>query len=199
MARSWASVVSGLKPTVAAVSVLRADAPEWTPPPRCYYCGSAADVCEECVRQCTWMPTHTLQPVVSRGRCADHGGWSRPHEFYSAKMEEFIPQTCAGCREKHPWDTDDLLEVTGFKYERACLCHPLKSPNGANYNVVYVSICRYIRLGQSKSSPEQVAAWAEAAYQKEMEFSGDKERADVLKEAVLTNNYFHVSMPLKAW
>ncbi len=197
MARSWASVVRGSEPTVALVSKLNPYADEWTPPPRCYYCGSAADVCEECVRQSKWMPSHTLQPVVSRGRCADHGGWSRPHNFYSAKMDEFIPQTCAGCRERHPWDASDLLEVTGYSYERANLEKSLKSPNGGRFNVVYVSQCRYIRLGQSKSSPEQVAAWAEAAYEKEMEFSGDKGRAEVLKNGVLTNNYSYLQMPFE--
>jgi hypothetical protein len=63
------------------------------------------------------------------------------------------------------------------------MCHKL-SPT----NVVYVNIHRYIRLGQAKSSPEQVAAWAEAAYAKEMEFSGQTWRADAVKKAVLEND-----------
>jgi hypothetical protein len=112
-------------------------------------------------------------------------------------MDEFIPQSCTGCREKDPWETDDLLEVTGYSYEPACLCHPLKSPNGGRFNVVYVSVCRYIRLGQSKSSPEQVAAWAQAAYEKEMEFSGDAGRAEVMKRGVLTNNHSNLQMPFE--
>ena len=196
MARSWASVVSGSEPTPALVSNLNPYADEWMPPPRCYYCGSAADVCEECVRQCKWMPTHTLQPVLRRGLCAGHSSWST-HEFFNKRMEEFIPQTCASCREKHPWRQEDHIEVTGFNYERANLDKSLKSPNGGRFNVVFIPLLRYIRLGETKSSREQVEAWAEATYEKEMAFSGDRERAEVLKRAVLNNNYFYVDMPLE--
>lgn len=140
------------------------------------------------------MPEWTLGPVIDKGRCADHGGWVADHKFYSAKMEEFIPQTCSSCRAEHPWCTEDLIEVKGFSYEPMAMFAPLKSPNGGRFNVVFVSECRYIRLGQAKSSPEQVAAWAEAAYAKEMEFSGDKGRAAEIKKAVLENQIYF-SMP----
>ena len=185
MARSWASVARGsVTPStaVAAAPALRASAPEWTPPPRCYYCGSAADVCPKCENQRSWMRSHTLKPVLHGGRCTDHG-YGVCHAFFNKNMEEFIPQTCSGCRDKHLWRREDSLEVTGFSYEKSCLCHPL-SP----INVVYVNIHRYIRLGQAKSSPQQVAAWAEAAYAKEMEFSGQTKRAEAVKKAVLEND-----------
>jgi hypothetical protein len=49
MARSWASVArSGLPVAPApapAVSVLRAEAPEWTPPPSCCDCGAKPRLC----------------------------------------------------------------------------------------------------------------------------------------------------------
>jgi hypothetical protein len=194
MARSWASVArSGLPQAPApsalpkAASGLRAEAPAWTPPPRCYYCGSAADTCTKCVDQRSWMPSHTLKPVLRDGRCADHHRYGVPHAFFNAKMEEFIPQTCTACREKHPWRQEDSVEVTGFSYQNSCFCHPL-SPT----NVVYVLKHHYIRLGETKSSPEQVAAWAEAAYAKEMEFSGETKRAEAVKKAVLENNLWGV-------
>jgi hypothetical protein len=142
------------------------------------------------------MPTHTLQPVLRRGLCAGHSGWST-HEFFNKRMEEFIPQTCAGCREKNPWHQEDHIEVTGFNYERANLEKSLKSPNGGRFNVVFIPLLRYIRLGETKSSRQQVEAWAEAAYEKEMVFSSDRERAEVLKRAVLNNNYLYVDMPLE--
>jgi hypothetical protein len=188
----WAEmdVKYGLPPRdpSASVSVLRASAPEWTPAPRCYYCGSAADTCPRCVDQRSWMRSHTLKPVLRGGRCSDHVSYGVPHMFFNKNMEEFIPQTCSGCREKHPWRPEDSVELTGFSYERANLEHPLKSPNGGAYNVVYVKRHRYIRLGQAKSSPEQVAAWAEAAYAKEMEFSGETKRAEAVRDCILKND-----------
>lgn len=191
MARSWASVArSGLPQSSVTPkpSVLRAEAPEWNPPPSCYYCGAKADVCPECVKVCSYYPAGGLQPVLKEGLCAQHVRHGVPHAFFNMKMADFIPQTCSACREKHPWRPEDSLEVTGFSYERANLDRPLKSPNGGRFNVVYVARYRYVRLGQAKSTSEQVAEWAEAAYAKEMEFSGDKGRADYLKEAVLDNN-----------
>jgi hypothetical protein len=182
MARSWASVARSGLPVEPKPSVLRASAPEWTPPPRCYYCGSAADVCPRCVNTCSYYPAWGLRPVLHQGRCTEHG-YGAGHAFYGTDMTEFIPQTCSGCREKHLWRPEDSLEVMGFSYEPSCMCHKL-SPT----NVVYVNKHRYIRLGQAKSSPEQVAAWAEAAYAKEMEFSGKTERADAVKKAVLEND-----------
>lgn len=204
MARSWASVVRGNQLAAAP-----APAPKvWTyadwlngvnysdvhpaqlkpAAPPCYYCGSAADACEECVKQCKWMAEHKLQPVLRRGLCAYHSGWST-HEFFNAKMEEFIPQTCAGCREKHPWREEDHIELTGYSYQRANLEKPLKFPNGGRFNVVYKSKCRYIRIGQVKSTREQVEAWAQATYDEEMAFSADPKRAEVLKQCVLENDF----------
>jgi hypothetical protein len=129
-----------------------------------------------------------FQPILQRGLCAHHSGWST-HEFYGKNMMEFIPQTCTGCREKHPWREEDHLELTGYSYERACMCHPLKYPNGGRFNVVYVPKCRYIRIGQVKSSRDQVVAWAQAAYDEEMAFSADPKRAEVLKQCVLDNDF----------
>jgi hypothetical protein len=129
------------------------------------------------------MRSHTLKPVLRGGRCADHVSYGVPHMFFNKNMEEFIPQTCSGCREKHPWRPEDSVELTGFSYEKSCFCHPL-SPT----NVVYVKRHRYIRLGQAKSSPEQVAAWAEAAYAKEMEFSGETKRAEAVRDCILKND-----------
>lgn len=186
MARSWSSVVrSGLPAAPAAppASVLRASAPEWKPPPPCYYCGSAADVCPKCVNTCSYYPAWGLQPVLGKGLCAEHHSYGVPHAFFNKKMAEFMPQTCSSCREKHPWRQEDSLEVTGFSYEKSCFCHPL-SPT----NVVYVNKHRYIRLGEAKSTPEMVAARAQAAYEVEMAFSGKAARAEAVRDCILTNN-----------
>lgn len=190
MARSYASVVRGPAPTEAPepkASVLRVEAPVWTPPPRCYYCGAAADVCPRCRETCSYYPAHGLQPVVQDGRCSEHARYheSKDHAFFNCDMAKYIPQTCGACREVKPWKPSDCLELKGFSYERMCLCHPLKSPNGGRFNVVFVGQRRYIPVGQPKSSEEQVAAWAQAAYDKELEFSGDTNRAEVMKAAVL--------------
>lgn len=187
MARSWASVARSALPVEPSVApkpfVLRAEAPIWTPPPACYYCGSAADVCAKCVDQRSWMPSHPLKPVLRKGLCADHHAYGVPHAFFNKKMEEFMPQTCSSCRSKHPWRQEDSVEVTGFSYEKSCFCHPL-SP----INVVYVKKHRYIRLGEAKSTPEVVAARAQAAYDVEMAFSGKAERAEVVRKTILENN-----------
>jgi hypothetical protein len=172
----------------APASALRPEAPAWTPGPRCYYCGSAADVCPECVKTMSYYPGWGHQAVVGKGRCSQHGGYTLPHAFFNKKMNEFIPQTCSGCRAEHPWSHKNHLEVTGFSYERSCLTQPLKSPNGGAYNVVYVNKRRYIRLGQAKSSPEQVAAWAQEAYDVEMAFSGETRRADAVRRCILEND-----------
>lgn len=198
MARSYASVArAGLPaPAPAVRSVLRADAPAYTPPPPCYYCGSAADVCPECAQN-AWRG---LQPVVKDGLCADHSiyHFTKAHAFYSFNRSEFIPQTCASCRAEHPLEARDVLELTGWSYERACLCHPLKSPNGGRFNIVFVPIYRYVRVGQPKSGEAQRALWAQAAYDKEMEFSGEVKRAEVMKSAVLGGDP-DVSVSYKLW
>lgn len=201
MARSYASVVRGPEPAPEPKrSVLRADAPVWAPPPRCHYCGSAADVCEECVRTCAWHPAHGLQPVVEDGLCWRHAPYheSKAHAFFSLDMAQHIPQTCSGCRLLRPWTAKDTLELKGWSYERACLCHPLKSPNGGRFNIVFVPVYRYVKVGQAKSTAEQVAAWAQAAYEKEMEFSGETKRAEVFKQAVLSGDPF-VDVSYKLW
>lgn len=192
MARSWASVarvsLSVEKPQPSPkTSALRAEAPAWTPPPRCYYCASVADVCPRCVETCSYSPSHGLLPVVAEGRCSEHTRYheSKDHAFSRLDLAKYIPQTCSGCRAKHPWKPSDSLELKGFSYERACLCHPLKSPNGGRFNVVFVGQRRCIPLGGAKSTPEQVAAWAQEAYEKEMAFSGDTQRAEVMKATVL--------------
>ena len=192
MARSWASVARSSLPVAPKPSVLRADAPVWTPPPRCYYCGSAADVCPKCVRICSYSPQWGSKPVVAEGLCSEHARYheSQNHAFYGADMSKYIPQTCSGCRATHPWKPSDTLELKAFSYERASLSHSLKTPNGGRFNVVFVGQRRYIPVGGAKSSPEQVAAWAQAAYEKEMEFSGDTKRAEVIKEAVLSGDPF---------
>jgi hypothetical protein len=182
MARSWASVARTSLPVEPKPSVLRASAPEWTPPPRCYYCGSAADICPRCADQRSWMPEHTLQPVVTphagkmEGRCADHGGWySRPYALFNAKLEELIPQTCTCCRAKHPWRIEDHVQVRGFAYHYCSRSSPSPQPR-----------FRFIRLGQSAPGPEVRAAEAEAAYKEELAYSGDKEKAERLKARVLS-------------
>ena len=180
MARSWSSVVRSGLPQTPAPSVLRATAAEWTPPPRCYYCGSAADTCPDCDRMRSYGCDWERQPVLENGYCAVHRSGGLGHAFYTMKMAEFIPQTCTGCRVKHPWRAEDCVEITGFSYEKSCFCHPLDP-----MNVVRCAIYHFTRLGQPKTSPEQKAAWAEAAYAKEMAFSGDKERAEHLKARVL--------------
>ena len=181
MARSWSSVVRSGLPQAPAVSVLRAEAPAWTPGPRCYYCGSAADVCPECVRTMSYYPEWGHHPVVtphagcSEGRCADHGGWySRPYALFAAKLEEIMPQTCAGCRAAHPWRIEDHVQVTGFAYHYCT--KPTDSPH---------PVFRFIRLGETAPEPAVRAAEAEAAYAKELTISGDKERAERLKARVL--------------
>ncbi len=128
----------------------------------------------------SYYPGWGHQAVVAKGRCSQHGGYALPHAFYNAKMNDYIPQTCTGCRAEHPWSHKNHLEVTGFSYERSCLCHPLKSPNGGAYNVVYVMRRRYIRLGEAKSSPEEVAARAQAAYDVELTFSGEDKLSEEL-------------------
>jgi ferredoxin len=193
MARSYASAArAGLPTEKPKRSVLRAEAPAWKPAPRCYHCGSAADVCPQCAQTCSYYPEWGLQPVVQDGRCSQHARYheSKAHAFFNKNMADYIPQTCASCRAEHPWQAKDTLELKGFSYERACLCCPLKSPNGGRFNVVFVRLYRYIKLGEAKSTPEQVAAWAQAAYEKEMEFSGETKRAEALKAAVLSGDPF---------
>jgi hypothetical protein len=189
MARSWASVARAGLPVAPApaVSVLRAEAPEWKPPPSCYYCGASADVCPKCVNTCSYYPAWGLQPVLGKGLCAQHHSYGVPHAFFNKKMAEFMPQTCSSCREKHPWRQEDSVEVTGFSYEKSCFCHPL-SP----INVVYVNKHHYIRLGEAKSTPEVVAARAQAAYDVEMAFSGKEARAEVVRKTILENNLWGV-------
>lgn len=157
--------------------------------PPCHYCGSAADVCPECARN-SWWSSAGLQPVVEGGLCWSHTRYheSHAHVFYSANMEDFIPQTCGRCRAEHPWTKAETLELTGFEYERANMLAPLKSPNGGRFNIVFVPVYRYRRIGQAKSTAEQRAAWAQAAYDKEMEFSGETKRAEVFKAAVLSGD-----------
>ncbi len=133
------------------------------------------------------MPSHTLKPVLGEKLCAEHVRYGVPHAFFNKKMEEFIPQTCTACREKHPWRQEDSVEVTGYSYEKSCFCHPL-SPT----NVVYVKKHRYIRLGEAKSTPEVVATRAQAAYDVEMAFSGKAERAEAVRDTILTNNLWGV-------
>jgi hypothetical protein len=58
--------------------------------------------------------------------------------------------------------------------------------------VVYVNKHRYIRLGEAKSTPEVVAARAQAAYDVEMAFSGKAERAEVVRKTILENNLWGV-------
>lgn len=192
MARSYASVLRGPAPAPAPQpsSVLRAEAPVWKPAPRCHYCGSAADVCPECQHHCSYNPGWGLQPVVKDGLCGEHCVYhfTKAHAFYGLNLSEFIPQTCASCRAEHPLEKRDVLELKGWSYERANLEKPLKSPNGGRFNIVFVPIYRYVRVGQPKSSPEQVALWAQAAYDKEMEFSGEAKRAEVFKAAVLSGD-----------
>ena len=187
----WAEmdVKHGLSPrgSAPAVSVLRAEAPEWKPPPSCYYCGASADVCPKCVKTCSYYPAWGLQPVLRKGLCAQHHSYGVPHAFFNKNMQEFMPQTCSSCREKHPWRQEDSLEVTGFSYEKSCFCHPL-SP----INVVYVNKHRYIRLGEAKSTPEVVVARAQAAYDVEMAFSGKAERAEIVRKTILENNLWGV-------
>jgi hypothetical protein len=125
--------------------------------------------------------------VLREGLCAQHVRHGVPNAFFNMKMTEFIPQTCSACREEHPWRQEDSLEVTGFSYEKSCFCHPL-SPT----NVVYVSKNRYIRLGEAKSSTEEVAARAKAAYEVEMAFSGKVVRAEAVRDCILTNNLWGV-------
>lgn len=208
MARSWADVARGSMAKATPAAPAAAAPKVWTyadwldgvnywdvhpaqpkpVAPPCYYCGSAATVCAQCERMCACSSEWSLLPVLQRGRCAFHSGWST-NEFYNKKMEEFIPQTCAGCREKHPWREEDHIEITGYSYEKACMCHPLKYPNGGPFNVVYVPKCRFIRIGQVKSTREQVEAWAQATYDEEMAFSADPKRAQVLKQCVLENDF----------
>ena len=190
MARSYASVArSGLPsaPPTDKRSVLRVDAPAWTPPPRCHTCGSAADVCPECVRTCAYYPGWGLQPVVKDGLCSQHAVYheSKAHAFFNVDLAQYIPQTCTACRAAKPWKPSDCLQIRGFSYERACLCHPLKSPNGGPFNVVYVPIFTRTAVGLPRPGRAEVELWAEAAYKKEMEFSGDSERAQTLKDAIL--------------
>lgn len=185
MARSYASVARAGLPVAPKPSVLRADAAAWTPPPRCYYCGSAADTCPDCDRMRSYGCDWERQPVLDRegldeGYCSVHSRWPLPHAFYTKKMAEFIPHTCTGCRAKHPWRAEDCVEITGFSYEKSCFCHPLDP-----MNVVRCAIYHYTRLGEPKTSPKQKAEWAQAAYEKEMAFSGDADKADELLVRVL--------------
>ena len=98
----------------------------------------------------------------------------------------------------NPLEARDVLELKGWSYERANLEKPLKSPNGGRFNIVFVPIYRYVRVGEAKSTPGQVAAWAQAAYDKEMEFSGETKRADVFKAAVLGGDP-DVQVSYKLW
>ncbi len=181
MARSWASVARSGLPVEPTPSVLRASAPEWKPPPRCYYCGSAADVCPECAHTCTYYAGWGLNPVVTphagkmEGRCADHGGWySRPYALFDADLKEIMPQTCTACRAKHPWRIEDHVQVRGFAYHY-CF-KPTDSPH---------AVFRFIRLGETAPGPDVRAAEAEAAYKEALAFSGDKEMAEHRKARVL--------------
>lgn len=154
--------------------------------PPCYYCGSGAEVCRECATDAWWSP-RGLQPVVKDGLCAHHSiyHFTKAHAFNGLNLSEFIPQTCASCRAEHPLEERDVLEVKGWSYERMNWEKPLKSPNGGRFNIVFVPIYRYVRVGQTKSSEEQRALWAQAAYDKEMEFSGETKRAEIFKAVIL--------------
>lgn len=199
MARSYASVArSSLREPPAPAPAPQA--PAGPPSPLCHYCGSVADVCTECLRICSYSPQWGLQPVVAEGRCSEHtrSHESKAHAFYGVELAKYIPQTCSGCRAKHPWKPSDCLELKGFSYERMCLCHPLKSPNGGRFNVVFVGQRRYIPVGGAKSTPVQVSAWAQAAYEKEMEFSGETKRAEVMKQAILCGDPF-VDIRYRMW
>jgi hypothetical protein len=103
-----------------------------------------------------------------------------PHAFFNEKFDLFVPQTCTGCRQKNPWRIEDHLQVVGFSYDRSCFCHPFGPDNvvrGARY--------RYIRLGETGPDHSVRVAEADAAYEKEMAFSGDKEKAEGLRARVL--------------
>ena len=126
------------------------------------------------------------------GLCGEHARYheSKAHACFNKNMADYIPQACAGCRAEHPWTAKDTLELKGWNYERACLCHPMKSPNGGRFNLVFIPLYRYVRVGEAKSTAEQVEAWAQAAYEKEMEFSGETKRAEALKALVLKGDPF---------
>lgn len=170
---------------------MRTEAPVLTPPP-CFYCGSAADVCVDCANFHRYYPKSIPKPVVKDGLCSKHvrSHESHAYAFYGTDVTKYIPQTCSGCRAKNPWRAKDTLELKGFHYERGCLCHPMKSPNGGRFNVVFIPQYRYVKVGEAKSSEEQRAAWAQAAYDKEMAFSGEVERAEAMKKVVLAGEPF---------
>ena len=194
--RSWASVARGPTPLVPAAyleaernrinkikMVWKEMDEKYSLPPQCWHCDQNADLCAECVHQKSWMPTHELQPVMKNGLCGQHGGWGRGGEPYAlryAKMTEIMPQTCSSCRAHNPWLVEDHVQVTGFSYEKMSFSFPL-SPT----NVVRVNHWRFIRLGQSKPEASVRAAEAQAAYEKEMAFSGDTEQADWCKKRIL--------------
>jgi hypothetical protein len=67
MARSWASVARGhVAPPPPAPSVLRASAPEWTPPPLCHDCSAVAEIC---ANGCKRPPVDTWKNKAICGRC----------------------------------------------------------------------------------------------------------------------------------
>jgi hypothetical protein len=156
--------------------------------PRCWYCGQNAEVCVSCMSQKAEMPNHVLQPVMIKGahvgRCADHGGWkwgTAPRAFYGAKMSDLVPHACLSCLERNPWREEDHVQVTGFSYERMSFSFPL-SPS----NVVRVNHWRFIRVGEAPPAPSVRAAEAQAAYEKEMAFSGDVDWANWCKNRILS-------------
>jgi hypothetical protein len=70
MARSYASAARSAMPPPPApappVSVLRASAPEWAPPPSCADCGAVAEVC---ANGCRRPPVDTWKNKAICGRC----------------------------------------------------------------------------------------------------------------------------------
>jgi len=191
MARSWASVVRGPEPEAMETERQRINKVKqiWAEMdkkhglrPRCWYCSQDADVCPECVKH----PGAGLQPVMKNGCCAQHGGWGQegqPYALRYVKMEDILPQTCSSCRSRHPWLVEDHVQVTGFSYERMSFSFPL-SPT----NVVRVNHWRFIRVGQSKPEPPVRVAEAQAAYEKEMAFSGDTYWANWCKNRILQDS-----------
>jgi hypothetical protein len=193
MARSWASVARGPAPSVEMTpeqkrinkikTIWKEMDENHDLHPCCWHCGQSADLCPECVSQKSWMPSHTLQPVMKNGFCSGHGGWGRggqPYALRYAKMLEIMPQTCSSCRLHKPWRVEDHVQVTGFSYEKMSFSFPL-SPT----NVVRINHWRFIRLGEPQPEASVRAAEAQAAYEKEMAFSGSVEEAACLKARVL--------------
>lgn len=148
--------------------------------PVCDYCGADADVCPDCMRTMSYYAEWGYQPVFHNDRCTEHCGLLPLFPFRNVPMVFLVPQTCTACRLAHPWRVEDHLEITGFVYEAVSL-HNILSPQ----NVLRVTQYRIVRLGESLSSPEQRAAWADAAYETEIAFSEDRAMAEELRQRVL--------------